>query len=132
MHGTYQNGILDFRGVDSGLPHWETWHVIQKLGTDKKFHSHGHGHRRASVHVCFCTKLWRLYFYLLTGDTVSFYYCGGTLTWSYEGALILLKKKDIMPELIENSEVLIEHSASITGFDSSNYCRLKYTGKLSK
>ena len=49
MHGTYQNGILDFRGVDSGLPHWETWLVIQKSGTDKKFHSHGpwthsHGH----------------------------------------------------------------------------------------
>ena len=87
------------------------------------------GHQSMSV---FCIKLWRLYFYLLTGDTVSFYYCGGTLTWSYEGALILLKKKDIMPELIENSEVLIEHSASITGFDSSNYCRLKYTGKLSK
>ena len=36
MHGTYQNGILDFRGVDSGLPHWETWHVIQKSGTDEK------------------------------------------------------------------------------------------------
>ena len=70
-------------------------------------------------------------FHPFTGDTVSFYYCGGTMTWSYEGALILLKKKDNMPELIENSEVLIEHSATVTGFDSSNYCRLKYTGKLS-
>ena len=36
MHGTYQNGILDFKGVDSGLPHWETWHVIQKSGKDTK------------------------------------------------------------------------------------------------
>ena len=36
MHGTYQNGILDFKGVDSGLPHWETWHVIQKSGEDTK------------------------------------------------------------------------------------------------
>ena len=36
MHGTYQNGILDFRGVDSGLPHWETWHVIQKSGREEK------------------------------------------------------------------------------------------------
>jgi len=71
-------------------------------------------------------------FYPFIGDTVSFYYCGGTLTWSYEGALILLKKKYTMPELISDAEVLIEHSASITGFDPRNYCRLKYTGKLSK
>ena len=93
----------------------------------------------ADIHVwvrlglmIFYMKLWRFNFYLLTGDTVSFYYCGGTLTWSYEGALILLKKKDNMPEWINNSEVLIEHSASITGFEPRNYCRLKYTGKLSK
>ena len=43
-----------------------------------------------------------------------------------------MKKKDNMPESMENSEVLIKHSASITGFDSRNYCRLKYTGRLSK
>ena len=41
-----------------------------------------------------------------------------------------MKKNENMPEVMKNSDVLIEHSASITGFDATNYCRLKYTGKF--
>ena len=76
--------------------------------------------------------VWRYFSDPFTGDTVSFYYCGGTLTWSYEGALILLKKTDNMPKVMKNSDFLIAVSASVTGFDAWKYCELEYTGKSQK